>query len=240
MALSPEQIANMCAKRPVRVVEGGAIMTGPVRLSFPSLHKKSGIAGGTPKYNAIGLFPHKNIGPLMQALTALIRQSYPTITDPSLLLNPLDKNHPVKDQALRVSTAEGGKNTMGKTTAGFVPGLPFINPKSGQAVPCYHVVGGQWKSIMPEEIEAVLPAGCWVDMKIGMGKSTAAANPGASLYLNGVWKLADDERLGGGGTSASAEEGGDTSDIVAIEDPNAALTASGGGWGGQPAASQWD
>lgn len=240
MAMSKEQIENLCRKRPVRMVEGGAVMTGPVRLSFPSLHKKSGIQGGVQKYNALGLFPHTNVGPLHAALVALVKQSYPNITDPSVLLNPKDKNHPLKDQGLRVSVNDGGYNAVGKTSSGFVVGLPFINPKSGQAVPCYQVVGGAWKSVMPEEIESVFYPGCWVDMKIGMGKSTASANPGVSLYLNGVWKLADDEKLSSGGASAAPDEGGSTEDAVAIEDPNAALGASGGGWGGQPATSQWD
>lgn len=242
MALSPEQIASLCAKRPVRAVEGG-IMTGPVRLSFPSLHVKSAIAGGTPKYNAIGIFPHTNIGPLYQALVAAVRQHYPTVSDPSVMLDKYNKNHPIKDGALRINTADGGREPVKKTTVGFTLGLPYINPKSGQAVPCYQSIGGQWKSVVvPSEIEALFYAGAWVDMKLGWGKSTASANPGVSLYLNGVWKLADDEKLGGGGPSASAEDGGAADDALSIEDPNAALGAAGGGWGGNTAQADtpWD
>lgn len=241
--LSDAQIASLLQRRPVRVVEGGAIMTGPVRLSFPSLDKKTGIAGGVQKYNATGLFTHKNIGPLHQALVAAVRQNYPNVTDPSVMLDPFNKNHPLKDQALKVSTNDGGRDPIRKSLAGYTVGLPYINPKSGNAVPCFQAVAGQWKSVMPEEIKDVFYAGCWVEMKLTIFKSTASANPGVALGLQGVWKLADDETFGGGGGGASADEGGSADDAVSIEDPNAALGAPGGGWGGntaQPEASAWD
>lgn len=218
--LDPQQIAALCSKRPVRVVEGGMLMTGPVRLSFPSLDKKRpAVRGGVEKYSASLLFPHKNIGPLMSALQAKVRECYPNVTDPNVMLDPRNKNHPVKDQGLKISTADGGFDEIKKTTAGYVTGLPFISPKSGNAIPCYRAVAGRWVQVLPEAIEKLLYGGCWVDAKVTMFKSSTAANPGIALGLQGVWLLADDTPFGGGG-GASAEDGGSASDAVSIADPN--------------------
>lgn len=225
--LTQAQIDDMCAKRPVRAAEGGCIMTGPVRLSFPTLtpeakakaKSKSVLANPPDKYSAALLFPHKNIGPLMEALRAAVRQHYPTITDPMVLLNPLDKNAPVKDQGVKVNVSEGGREAVKKSTAGYTVGLPYINPKSGNLIPCFRAEAGRWVNILPGELETIMYGGCWVDAKLVMFKSTTSANPGVALGLQGLWKLADDNSFGGGG-GAVATEGGSAGDVIGIEDPN--------------------
>lgn len=234
--LSEQQLTALCAKRPVRVVEGGAVMTGPVRLSFPSLAQKAkpvpGMAG-VPKYQAALLFPHNNIKPMIDALRAKIKEYYSTVTDPGVMLDKYNKAGPVRDQALKVSMADGGRDATRATTTGYTAGLPFVNPKSGNAVPCYHVVRGVWVPALPEEIERIFYAGCWVDAKLVIIKSSTAASPGVSFGLQGVWKLADDNGFGGSG--AAATEGGSAEDAFAAEDPNTIMQPN-----DVPASDGWD
>lgn len=127
--LTAEQHARLLHNRPVRVVEGGQIMSGPVRLSFPNLAKMHSINNGKPKYGASGLYYHTAIGPLHQALVAAVRRDYPNVTDPNILIDPKNKNHPLKDQGLKVSTADGGLDPMRGTLQGYRPGYPYIAPK---------------------------------------------------------------------------------------------------------------
>ena len=241
--LAPQQIAALCAKRPVRIAEGGMVMTGPVRLTFPSLAKKAKplTPGGAEKYQAALLFPHGNIGPLMQALRAKVKEHYPKVSDPGVLLDPKNKNSPVKDQGLKVSTADGGLEPVRKTTLGYKTGLPYVNAKSGNAIPCYRAVAGQWVQILPEELEKVMYGGCWVEAKLTMFPSSTSANPGVALGLQGLWLLADDNSFGGGG-GASAGEGGDASDVVSIEDPNSNIVPAAAARGATPTAAEsvWD
>jgi len=135
-----------------------------------------------------------------------------------LMLDRFNKSHAVRDGALKVSASEGGRNAQGKTTEGYVVGYPWINPKSGNAIPCYHNVRGVWVPAMPDEIAKIFYSGAWVDAKVKIIKNHVSS-PGVSLGLQGVWKLADDNSFGGSG-SASAGEGGDAGDAFAAEDPN--------------------
>lgn len=219
--LSPENFQRLVAGNPPRAGEGGIIYTGAVRLSWPSLCKPSVQRGQegkqTPKYQASGLFPHNNIGVVAEAVKAAIRQHYPNITDPSILMDPRNKNHPLKDQGIKVASKDGGFDIMGKTTGGYVPGLPFVTAKSTQNVPCMRRVNGRDVMIMQEELDAVMYAGAWVNMKLLLIKSSSAGNVGVFFGLQGIFKLADDNKFGGGaGATAEDFSGGFT-----IEDPNA-------------------
>ena len=220
--LTDAQIDRLVSGNPARVGEGGMVFTGAVRLSFPKLAKpevmKNSPPGAVPKYQAAGLYTHKNIGVLMEALRAAVRLHYPNVVDPNVLLNPFNKNSAVKDQALKVSVADGGKDAIGKTLAGYVAGLPYVSGKSEQAVPCFHNVGGRQVVILPEELDSVLYGGCWVDIKYKIIKSGSAGNPGVFFGLQGLMKLADDNSFGSIGGKATAE---DFAGAVAIEDPNA-------------------
>lgn len=223
IGLAPELYARLINGNPPRVGEGGQVFSGAVRLSWPSLSKPTVMKGqegkATPKYQASGLFTHKNVSVIMDALKASIRMHYPTVTDPSIMLNPREKNHPMKDQGLKVSMADGGYEVIKKSTAGYVTGFPFITAKSTQSIPCFHNVGGRVAAVLPEEIDKVLYAGCWVTMKMTIIKSTSPGNPGVFFGLQSVMKLADDKAFGGGGAGNGTAE--DFAETVSIEDPNA-------------------
>ncbi len=237
--LAPELFERLVASNPPRVGEGGVIYTGAVRLSWPSLAKPTVMKGmegkAEPKYSVSGLWPHKNIGPIMEVLRAAVRQHYPNVTDPSVLLNPRDKNHPIKDQGLKVSTADGGFDPVGKSTGGYVPGLPFFTAKSKLQVPCIRRVGGRDVVTLPEELEREFYAGCWISAKLLVLKSGSSGNPGVFFGLQGLFKLADDTRFGGGGGNSATAE--DFSGAVVVEDPNAnqimqsTQAAAGNDWG---------
>jgi Protein of unknown function (DUF2815) len=221
--LAPDLLTRLLQGNQPRIAEGGLLYTGAVRLSWPSLAKpqlaKNPKPGDKPKYQASGIFVHKNIGVIMEALKAAVRRDYPNVTDPMVLLDPKNKNSAVKDQALKVSVNDGGLDPINATTAGYVPGFPFVSGKSEKAVPCFHRKDGRVVALLPEEIEKLLYAGAWVDIKYKIIKSTSTGNPGEFFGLQSVMKLGDDTSFGsGGGGGGSPEDWGDS---VAIEDPNA-------------------
>lgn len=228
--LAPELFARLITGNPPRIGDDGAVFTGAARLSWPSLSKpaKPQNPGQVGKYQASFLWPHKNIGMVMQALQAAVRQHYPAVPDPSIFLNPRDKNHPVKDQGMKVNVKDGGFDPIKPTTAGYVPGFPFASAKSTKAPGCMKWLNGKAVAMLPEEVDKLLYAGCWVTAKLVILKSTAAGNPGVFFGLQSVLKLADDTAFGGGGT-ANPE---DFNSAVAIEDPNAnAIMQSNGATG---------
>ena len=218
--LTLDQINFLLRSKPMRAAEGGGILTGPIRLSYPALkdRAKSLNPGQEGKYQAAGLFPHSNIGLLVEMCKGVAKSSYPNVTDPSIFLDKYNKNSAVKDQALKVSVADGGREPVKGTSDGYVPGLPFFNAKSGRQIPCFKAVAGRWVPILPEELEKEMYGGAWVEAKLVCFKSSTPANPGVALGLQGLWKLADDNFLGGSG-GASADEGGEAV-ALGVEDPN--------------------
>jgi hypothetical protein len=235
--LTLEQINFLLRSKPMRVAEGGGVLSGAVRLSYPSLAKRAKNLrdpNAEGKYQAAGLFPTTNIGPLAELCKSTARAAYPSVTDPSMFMDKYSKNSPIKDQSLKVNVADGGREPMKGTSDGYVVGLPFFNAKSGRQVPCFKAVAGRWVPILPEELEKEMYGGAWVEAKLVCFKSTTSANPGVALGLQGLWKLADDNFLGGGG-GASADEGGEAV-ALGVEDPNQIMqstAAAGGsdGWG---------
>jgi hypothetical protein len=219
--LAPELFQRLVAGNPPRIGEGNIVYSGAVRMSWPSLSKPTVMKGqegkATPKHRASGLWPHKNIDVITGAVRAAIRLHYPNVTDPAVMMNPRDKNHPLKDQGLKVSVNDGGFDAINKSTGGYVPGLPFCTATSTKQVPCLRRVGGKVIITLPEEIDREFYAGCWVDLKLAILKSTSTGNPGVYFGLQGMMKLADDTAFGGGGNAATAE---DFAGAVAIEDPN--------------------
>lgn len=219
--LAPELLTRLLQGNQPRVAEGGLIYTGAVRLSWPSLAKpqlpKNAKPGDKLKYQASGLFVHKNIGVIMEALKSAVRRDYPNVSDPSVLLDPKNKNSAVKDQGLKVSTKDGGLDPINNTTSGYVTGFPFCSGKSENPVHCFHRKDGRVVALLPEEIEKALYAGSWVDIKFKIIKSTSAGNPGEFFGLQSVMKIGDDTPFGGSGGGGTAEDWGAS---VVIEDPN--------------------
>lgn len=231
---------RMLQAYPPRMGEGGRLFSGAVRLSWPHLAKPTVMKGmegkATPKYQASGLWTHKNLGVVREAVKSSIRLHYPNITDPAVLMKPDDKNAALKDQAQKVSTADGGMEAIKGTIAGYVPSYPFFTAKSTIMVPYYHVVGGRRVIVLPEEIEKVLYAGCWVDMELSLIKSTSSGNPGVFFGLQGISKIVDDKKFGGAGAGTAPEAFGE---VVEIENPNAIIpgnAVAGNDWGDDDAA----
>jgi hypothetical protein len=232
--LTPETFKRLIDLNPPRQGEGGMVFSGAVRLSWPYLAAPQAPKAGNkgkPKYSGSFLLYHKNLGVLADAVKAAIKQHYPNVSDPKVFMDPKNKNAPFKDQGLKVSTAEGGLDPIGRTTAGYVPGCYFMTAKSVQPVPCFARRDGRTQVILPAEIESVFYPGAWVDVKLTLIKSTDNGNPGVFFGLQSVMKLADDTRFGGG-SSGRAE---DFDSATPIEDPNAIVGST-----GTVAEADWD
>jgi len=99
--LTLEQINFLLRSKPMRVAEGGGVLSGAVRLSYPSLAKRAKNLrdpNAEGKYQAAGLFPTTNIGPLAELCKSTARAAYPSVTDPSMFMDKYSKNSPIKDQ----------------------------------------------------------------------------------------------------------------------------------------------
>ena len=227
-SLTPENFTLLHQKNPPAMAEGGAIMTGAVRLNWPSLSKpaKPQNPAQKAKYQASGLFYHQNIGLIQKWLEAAVRQHYPSLPDPSIFLDPKNLNHPLKDQGLKVMPQDGGFRAMkgdpkkDVTEIAHVPGYRMLTAKSNREVNGFRFDRAQGKvvSVLPHEQDDVFFPGCWVSMKLIPIKSTAAGNPGVSLGLQGIMFLAADTRLGGSGGPGSSE--GDWTGAGVIDYPN--------------------
>jgi hypothetical protein len=227
-SLTPENFTLLHQKNPPVMAEGGAIMTGAVRLNWPSLSKpaKPQNPAQKAKYQASGLFYHQNIGLVQKWLEAAVRQHYPSLPDPSIFLDPKNLNHPLKDQGLKVMPQDGGFRAMkgdpkkGVTEIAHVPGYRMLTAKSNREVNGFRFDRAQGRvvTVLPHEQDDVFYPGCWVSMKLIPIKSTAAGNPGVSLGLQGIMFLAADTRLGSSGGPGSSE--GDWTGAGVIEDPS--------------------
>jgi hypothetical protein len=227
-SLTPENFTLLHQKNPPAMSDGGAVMTGAVRLNWPSLSKpaKPQNPNQAAKYQASGLFAHQNIALIQQWLEAAVRQHYPSLPDPKVFLDPKNLNHPLKDQGLKVMPQDGGFRAMkgdpkkDVTEKAHVPGYRMITAKSNREVQAFQFDRAQGKvvSVPVHEQDEVFYPGCWVSMKLIAIKSTAAGNPGVSLGLQGIMFLAHDTRLGGSGGPGSSES--DWSGSAPIDDPN--------------------
>lgn len=227
-SLTPENFTLLHQKNPPAMSDGGAVMTGAVRLNWPSLSKpaKPQNPNQAAKYQVSGLFFHQNVALIQTWLEAAVRQHYPSLPDPKVFLDPKNSNHPFKDQGLKVMPQDGGFRAMkgdpkkDVTEKAHVPGYRMITAKSNREVQAFQFDRAQGKvvSVPVHEQDEVFYPGCWVSMKLIAIKSTAAGNPGVSLGLQGIMFLAHDTRLGGSGGPSSSES--DWSGSAPIDDPN--------------------
>lgn len=222
--LSREQIASLIKGNPPRITPEGVIYSGAIRASFVYLaqREKPFTPGQTGKFSLTGLFPHKDIKAIADALEAAARGFYPGFKSLATLIGARAANPPLRDQGQKVHVDDGGENEEKASYSGYVPGLPYFVAKSGQEVAAYDQRGNR---ITQEEIGNAIRSGFWVNAKLNVYKSSVSANPGVFFGLNGIHLLARD-RTFGAGAAASAEDfaGGFT-----IEDPNGFSDDAAGG-----------
>lgn len=254
--LSKEWMAAAMKAYPPRI-EGNKLDTGLVRVAFPVLtqkaleKQKTQFPGQAPKWQLQLLYPSKDVRVIVEFLRAGVRQHYPAFaSNPDALIDPFNKDHALRDQALRVNVSDHpeGKERIKKTLSGFEPGYYFSNPKSGvdYPIPCFRSMNGRWVSIPEAELTQQVYGGCWGKARLSIIKSGLQSKPGVYFGIDGFWKLADDTPFGGGGR-ATAEDGGAIDQSLLIEDQNAVMQsnpAPGDDWSGSSSSdsssSPWD
>ena len=220
--LTEEQLAYLVEKNPPRVLADGQFTTGAVRLSMVHLDKPHGMPNDPEdkkRYQVHGLFPHKNIAIIKDLIRARTLEYYPN-QDPDGMMQPMNKAHPLKDQAL-----------MAAKYAGYVPGLPYIAAKSPSKLALHKLVAGQPVDVMEHEVKATFYGGCWAILKLNTYKPKVGS-PCAIIGLQGALKILDDTSFGGGAAGASASDYG-TVDTGPIVDPNLVpdeTAPAGDGW----------
>jgi len=161
------------ATREMKAVD---IVTGPVRLSFPSLFEKKATFRGSDKtaYQASLLLPpDMDLGPFQACMKAAMEDKWGKV-----IKLPAAKN-PIKDAAE-------------KDLDGYDEGWHFMNVKSGYAP---SVLDQRRQEIIdPERIFA----GCWVRVHLtAWAWSHETGGKGISFSLNSVQLVREGERLDG-------------------------------------------
>jgi len=210
--LTAAWIEQVTAGNPARVNADGNVVLPPARLAFADVVTvgKDRIEDGVTKsgsYGATLLFaPNADLSALVNARAAKIREFFPQNPDGHGLKDV------VRDQADRVSPAEGGKNPQGKTYAGFVPGSKFVAPNAN---PDFRPGLFKLENGVPvaatgpeDELKRIFFAGIWVIATVNIFHGKSPKNPGAFLGLRSILKIADDNALGGGGGGGSAADFG--------------------------------
>ncbi|MCA3186929.1 MAG: DUF2815 family protein [Cupriavidus sp.] len=196
-------IRALMEKNPATVLPSGDIRLPPARLSFPNLArpgKNMSDPAQPGKYSVNLLFAEgADLSLLQAAREAALRDAFPNNPTGAGMRNPF------RNQAEKVSPAEGGLNPKGTSLSGFVPGQPFIAPGSRNYRPhCYSlpIVNGVPTQVDEAQIESVFYPGCWVIAVVNAYASKNQVNPGVYFGLQSVLKIMDDESLGGGGGGA--------------------------------------
>lgn len=226
--LTQQQLEQLVSGNPPGEIDSGSLMSGVVRLAWPSLAAPSSVMGGEPRYSITGLYPVTPIDTVTGLLKSALRNNYPTM--PGLWAQCLDMDNrrsALKNQGMYVAPDAGGTSLNGKSYGGYIPGFAFFRARSGREVPCFRRRLGVVEQVPLEELEKEFYSGCWVNVLLSLIKSSSQANPGVFFALQGVMKLADDSRLGG--TSVSSASFANT---TSIESPEAAFR--------DKAKSAWD
>lgn len=229
-SLTPETLARIVNGNPHRIDAEGNVYA-LVRGSFISFHEKRGMPNDPPeklRYQGTFLFPNNNIGVIVNEVKRKAKEFYPN-ADPERFMDKFSKNSAIKDQALMVSTKDGGRN-HDNGYAGFVPGLPYVVAKSARDLRFHRRLNGQTVDVIPDQVAKEFYSGCWMMVKLNIYKSSSNGNPGPIFGLQGALKICDDTPLGGGAKAATAKDWGN---VEAIEDPNAEAAH-------QPSNDEWN
>lgn len=201
--MTADWIAKVTAANPAKLLASGNILLPPARMAFADVVRPSEakVVNGeqqASKYGCTLLFaPGADLTAARELRAERIKEYFPQNQTGAGL------DDPIKDQGIRVSPAEGGKNKQGKTLAGYVPGLPMIAPnanldykprlnwlENGQPVPAFGT---------EEELIKAFYGGCWVMATINVFHGKNPKNPNAFYGLSSILKIADDNSFKGGG-----------------------------------------
>lgn len=190
--------ANKCFRLP-----SGSVVLPPARMAFADLAapgKNMNDPTKPGKFGVLLLFPlpaDQILKPLIEARNELLREAFPK--------NPTGAGMKpsIKEQDEKVSPEEGGKNPKGTTLAGFVPGLPFIGPRSNYRPQLFvpPIVNGLPTPFIggEEDIRKEFYSGAWVIGAVNLWKSSQTTNPGVFLGIESVLKVMDDDPFRGTG-----------------------------------------
>jgi hypothetical protein len=155
-----------------------------VRLSFPSLFKKSAFDDkATPKFS--GMFIIEKNNPDVAKIKAAMKKAM------------IDK-WGEKPQGLKLCLRDGSeKNDMD----GFGPGVFFFNASSEKRPGVYDTD----RSVLTEE-DGRPYAGCYVNVRLSFWAQDNRYGKRINAELNGVQFAADGEAFGGGGAPAASDD----------------------------------
>jgi len=189
--ISPEWIERAWKQNPPKVLDGGNILFGPVRLAFVNLleRPKPGADGKERAYGAVLLVPAQgDLTLLKKAATDLFREKAPmALTNKAIAAK---YNNPFKDQGGYVDKQSGALYD------GFIEGRIAISANSSQSKP--PVVDPNNAPIIDK---ARCYSGCWAYVAVAPRWFKVEGNEGPTFYLQSVMIVADDENLGGVGAA---------------------------------------
>ena len=178
--MKPTQVIPQGGKNPAAVI-------GPCRLSYVFLTEPYTPQGATSgKYMATLLIPKSNTA-AVKAIKDLIEQAK-SYGKAAKWGNTIPRNCgiPLRDGDEKENDPDG-----------IYAGNYYINVSSAKKIPVYSRDG------LPIMDPDQLYSGMWGSVFVAFVPYSAAGNNGVGAYMNGVQKIADDERFGGGGVSAN-------------------------------------
>lgn len=188
--VSQEWIDRAWKQNPPKMLDGGNVLFGPVRLAFANLleRPKPGSDGKERAYGATLLIPPGvDISLLKKAATDLFREKAPIALTNKAVASKY--HNPFKDQGSVVDKKTGGLYD------GFVEGRLCISANTQSKPP---VVGPNNAPIIDK---ARVYSGCWAYVAVAPRWFKVEGNEGPTFYLQSVMVVADDENLGGVGAA---------------------------------------
>lgn len=190
--MTDEWVQMVCAKNPMRALENGNFLTGPVRLSFPNIFKRSKpIPPNTEgKFGANLVFPlGVDLSVLKQAAGVVAKEKWPQAGTPQgpKLKSPFKP----QDEMLKY--------------AGYNEGGEFLTAIADRQPPC---VAMNMAPITEIEADKRVYPGVWAICSIRPFAYDKGVNKGVSFGLQSVMIIADDVSLGGGGSDPNKDFAG--------------------------------
>ena len=176
--------------------------TPEVRVTFPNIFKCRSYQGGKPAKDITLLFDKKNeehktwLRGFKAQIDAVLAEQWPDPKDRPRRCVWGDDTYPIKD-------ADKNKNQKGIPFAESYPeraGHFFIKavkyPNDSNPNADMPIVDSHKAEILNA---GEIYSGCYCKVNLNCSARTRTDNPGISVWLNGVQKIKDGERIGGGG-----------------------------------------